>query len=475
MNNNSASSRTEYSYEPMARYHALAATIKPPKGAKTTEELEILRQSNPCYGLLAPRKDRPGRHEVSYDCMIRFNTLAPTLKTPRGFKDTAHLENLRQSDPCYGTLAPRRDRPGRHEVSYDCMDRYTTLAPLLKLPKGAKTVEHERHNRASNPCYGSLAPRKDRPGRHEVTYDPLERYTTLAPQLKTPKGAKTIEHLEILRTSDPSLGSLAPRRDRPGRHEVTYDCLDRYIALARSLRTPKGTTSREHKEVLRTSNPSALAPRALLPRRRAASSATATRRRARASRPNPTTSSPSCRGCRARAPSPRGRASGARTPTRTRRSRGPSARPTRSKRSASTSSRSSRRTRPRVGRPRERGRLHAADQGGARHRQHAHVGARPPPPPPSPRRLRSPPPPPAAAPRRADRRDRPPKPPFPVPPGLRPAVREGRATKLATPRKPRALPAHEARMLAGVSAARERKMSSCVPVFSSSSREYRVN
>ena len=49
--------------------------------------------------------------------------------------------------------------------------------------------------------------------------------------------------------------------------------------------------------------------------------------------------------------------------------------------------------------------------------------------------------------------------------GDRPAVREGRATKLATPGKPRALPAHEARMLAGVSAARERKMSSCVPVL----------
>ena len=262
MNNNSASSRTEYSYEPMARYHALAATIKPPKGAKTTEELEILRQSNPAYGSLAPRKDRPGRHEVSYDCMVRFNTLAPTLKTPRGFKDTAHLENLRQSDPCYGTLAPRKDRPGRHEVSYDCMDRYTSLAPLLKLPKGAKTVEHERHNRASNPCYGSLAPRKDRPGRHEVTYDPLERYTTLAPTLKTPKGSKSTEHLEILRQSNPCYGSLAPRKDRPNRAEYTYDPLDRYAALARSLRTPKGTTSREHKEVLRTSNPLRLSRRA---------------------------------------------------------------------------------------------------------------------------------------------------------------------------------------------------------------------
>ena len=201
--------------------------------------------------------------------MIRFNTLAPSLKTPRGFKDTAHLEVLRQSDPCYGTLAPRRDRPGRHEVSYDCMDRYTSLAPLLKLPKGAKTVEHERHNRASNPCYGSLAPRKDRPGRHEVTYDPLERYTTLAPTLKAPKGPKTIEHLEILRTSDPSLGSLAPRRDRPGRHEVSYDCLDRYIALAPMLKTPRGWKSVEHLEVLRQSNPcyGTLAPRKDWPNR----------------------------------------------------------------------------------------------------------------------------------------------------------------------------------------------------------------
>ena len=330
MNNNSASSRTEYSYEPMARYHALASTIKPPKGAKTTEELEVLRQSNPAYGSLAPRKDRPGRHEVSYDCMIRFNTLAPSLKTPRGFKDTAHLENLRQSDPCYGTLAPRRDRPGRHEVSYDCMDRYTSLAPLLKLPKGAKTVEHERHNRASNPCYGSLAPRKDRPGRHEVTYDPLERYTTLAPR-STPKGRRRSSTSRSFAPPTRRSARSPPAATAPGRHEVTVDRLDRYIALrrcsraarpkspstsrfsasepvlrharaaqgpaqprrvhvrpstgtcalARSLRTPRGRRV-EHKEVMRTSNPPASrAARYFAQAAARGSSATATRRRAR--------------------------------------------------------------------------------------------------------------------------------------------------------------------------------------------------
>ena len=83
------------------------------------------------------------------------------------------------------------------------MDRYTSLAPQLKLPKGAKTVEHERHNRASNPCYGSLAPRKDRPNRAEYTYDPLARYVALARSLRTPKGTTSREHQEVMRTSNP--------------------------------------------------------------------------------------------------------------------------------------------------------------------------------------------------------------------------------------------------------------------------------
>jgi len=89
------------------------------------------------------------------------------------------------------------------ELSYDPLARYTQLAKQHKQPRGFKTLEHERALRASNPSLGSLAPRVDRPSPHELTYDPLARYTQLAKQHKQPRGFKTLEHLTALRASSP--------------------------------------------------------------------------------------------------------------------------------------------------------------------------------------------------------------------------------------------------------------------------------
>ena len=48
-------------------------------------------------------------------------------------------------------------------------------------------------------------------GPTELPYDPLARWTAMAPLLRTARGAKTVEHLELLRINDPTYGSLAPR------------------------------------------------------------------------------------------------------------------------------------------------------------------------------------------------------------------------------------------------------------------------
>ena len=44
-----AAYRLELSYEPMQRYNALAKTLSSPRGWKSPEHLEVLRQSNPSY------------------------------------------------------------------------------------------------------------------------------------------------------------------------------------------------------------------------------------------------------------------------------------------------------------------------------------------------------------------------------------------------------------------------------------------
>ena len=79
-----------------------------------------------------------------------------------------------------------------------------------RVPRGAKSVEHLKVLRQSNPCYGSLAPKADRPSLHEVSYDPLTRWNVLAKSLAEPRGAKSLSHMEVLRQSNPALNSLAP-------------------------------------------------------------------------------------------------------------------------------------------------------------------------------------------------------------------------------------------------------------------------
>jgi len=124
----------------------------------------------------------------------------------------AHLEILRTSDPSYGSLMPRRERVGAHELPFEPMRRYIALAKELKTPRGAKTTEHLEILRLSCPCLGSLAPQRERPAHHELSYDPARRYSALARTLREPRGSKPFEHLRNLRISDPAYGSLVPKR-----------------------------------------------------------------------------------------------------------------------------------------------------------------------------------------------------------------------------------------------------------------------
>jgi hypothetical protein len=114
----------------------MAKTLRQPRGAKSTEHLKILRQSDPCYGSLAPSRDRPSRHEHTTDPLARYNAMAKTMQQLRGAKSTEHLKILRQSDPCYGSLAPSRDRPSCHEHTYDPLARYNAMARTIREPSG---------------------------------------------------------------------------------------------------------------------------------------------------------------------------------------------------------------------------------------------------------------------------------------------------------------------------------------------------
>ena len=140
--------------------------------------------------------------------MVRYRALHEKL--PRGFKSIAHLEVLRTSDPTYGSLAPS-DRPSRAELTYEPLRRYGALHE--RLPRGAKSAGHLEVLRTSDPTYGTLAP-SDRPNGAELTYEPLRRFRLLARSSggQLPRGFKSVAHLEILRTSDPTYGTLMPRR-----------------------------------------------------------------------------------------------------------------------------------------------------------------------------------------------------------------------------------------------------------------------
>jgi hypothetical protein len=73
----------------------------------------------------------------------------------------------------------------------------------------------------------------------------------MSKHLREPRGAKSAAHLEMLRQSDPTPGSLYPRKLRGSATEVTYDPLDRWMSLSRYLREPRGAKSLNHLQVLR--------------------------------------------------------------------------------------------------------------------------------------------------------------------------------------------------------------------------------
>ena len=134
--------------------------VKTPRGAKTTEHEAVLRQSNPCYGSLAPTLTRSNCAEVSYDPLKRFNVIGD--KVPRGFKSVEHLEILRKSEPCFGSLNPDVTRPNRAEYSYDPLKRFAAIGEKT-MARGYKSTEHLAILRTSSPLYSSLAPDLTRP------------------------------------------------------------------------------------------------------------------------------------------------------------------------------------------------------------------------------------------------------------------------------------------------------------------------
>ena len=239
--------RAEHSYDPLKRFAAVGEK-KMARGYKSTEHLAILRTSSPLYSSLAPDLTRPNRAEYSFDPLKRFAAVGD--KAPRGFKSTEHVEVLRQSDPSYGSLAPDLTRPNHAEYSFEPLRRFAALSK--RIGRGFKSTEHEEILRQSSPCFGSLAPDLTRPNCAEVSYDPLKRFTAVSERL--PRGAKSVEHLALLRASDPCFGSLAPDATRPNRAEHSYDPLRRYAAIGERT-APRGAKSLAHMEVLRTSNP----------------------------------------------------------------------------------------------------------------------------------------------------------------------------------------------------------------------------
>lgn len=113
------------------------------------------------------------------------------------------------------------DAPHSSEHSYDPLRRHKSMAKVHRGPKGAKTTEHLEVLRVGSPCYGSLAPRRERPNCAEQPYEPMARFAAMARHDDTPKkGAKATEHLAVLRTSDPtsvcrSFGDFGASSSRP--------------------------------------------------------------------------------------------------------------------------------------------------------------------------------------------------------------------------------------------------------------------
>ena len=103
---------------------------------------------------------------------------------------------------------------------------------------------------------GGVQPGEPSPTEH--CWEPMRRWNSMQKQLRMPRGAKSVEHLEILRVSDPSYGTLAPRKVRGSATEYTYDPMTRWNAMQKQLREPRGAKSFEHLKNLRVSDMSAL-------------------------------------------------------------------------------------------------------------------------------------------------------------------------------------------------------------------------
>ena len=132
------------------------------------------------------------------------------------------------------------------ELTYEPLERYRQLESLGALDEQAPVAEARTRAPRSTPVDETI-------GRGEMTYDPIARYNALARSLRRPRGFKSIEHLRVLRASDPLRGTMVPHLDLPSAHELTYDPVARYNALARSLRHPRGFKSIEHLQALRQS------------------------------------------------------------------------------------------------------------------------------------------------------------------------------------------------------------------------------
>jgi len=162
-------------------------------------------------------EDASNPTELPYDPLVRYSIMAKNFHEPRGAKSVEHEAILRTSNPCYGSLTPSKERPNVAELPYEPTRRYLAMVKSLKVPRGHKSVDHLEHLRTSNPCYNSLLPARERPGQHELPYDPAKRYVALAKTLRTPRGSKPFEHLRNLRISDPSLDrSLSPQHTSSG-------------------------------------------------------------------------------------------------------------------------------------------------------------------------------------------------------------------------------------------------------------------
>jgi len=139
----SDSSPTEHSWEPMRRWHAMEKQLREPRGAKSVEHLEALRQSDPAPGTLFPRKLRATATEVSYDPIDRWTSLSRYLREPRGTKTLEHIKALRES-PATAERQWTARGPAAGWLKAELLDMQQELPSLVRLPVDASAPRHEQ-------------------------------------------------------------------------------------------------------------------------------------------------------------------------------------------------------------------------------------------------------------------------------------------------------------------------------------------